>query len=52
VAEAIGDDVDEFVDDLVAFAHSYADRARNDHHLFVAAFRSDGIPGVAATTKS
>ena len=52
VAEAIGDDVDEFVDDLVAFAHSYADRARNDHHLFVAAFRSDGIPGVAATAKS
>ncbi len=52
VAEAIGDDVDEFVEDLVAFAHSYADRARTDHHLFVAAFRSDGIPGVAATTKS
>ena len=43
-------DVDDFVKDLVEFAHTYAERARADHHLFVAAFRSDQIPGVTATT--
>jgi len=49
VAEAVSD-VDDFVQDLVEFAHTYAERARADHHLFVAAFRSDQIPGVTATT--
>jgi uncharacterized protein (DUF2252 family) len=49
VAEAVSD-VDDFVKDLVGFAHTYAERARADHHLFVAAFRSDQIPGVTATT--
>jgi hypothetical protein len=49
VAEAVSD-VDDFVKDLVEFAHTYAERARADHHLFVAAFRSDQIPGVTATT--
>jgi uncharacterized protein (DUF2252 family) len=49
VAEAVSD-ADDFVKDLVEFAHGYADRARADHHLFVAAFRSDQIPGVSATT--
>jgi uncharacterized protein (DUF2252 family) len=51
VAEAISD-VDGFVKEMVEFAHSYADRARADHHLFVTAFRSDEIPGVSATTTS
>ena len=47
VAEAVGDRwtscrrPDEF-------AHDYAERARKDHHLFVAAFRADEIPGVTA----
>ena len=50
VVEAIGDDVDGFVEDLTEFAHRYAGRARSDHHLFVAAFREDGIPGVSATS--
>ena len=49
VAEVIGADVDGFVSDLVAFAHAYAERARADHALFVAAFRSDRIPQVSAT---
>jgi hypothetical protein len=51
VAEAVSD-VDAFVKEMVDFAHSYAERARADHHLFVAAFRSDEIPGVSATTAS
>jgi uncharacterized protein (DUF2252 family) len=50
VAEAVGDRVDEFVADLTEFAHDYAGRARADHRLFVTAFRSDGIPGVSATS--
>ena len=49
VSDAIGDDVDGFVSDLVEFAHTYAERARADHALFVAAFRSDRIPQVSAT---
>jgi uncharacterized protein (DUF2252 family) len=39
VADAVGDDVDELVEDLCAFAHDYADRTRDDHRLFVDAFR-------------
>ena len=35
--------------DLTEFARAYAERARADHHLFVAAFRADQIPGVTAT---
>jgi uncharacterized protein (DUF2252 family) len=50
VAEAVGDRVDEFVADLTGFAHEYAERVRADHHLFVAAFRSDRIRGVSAVT--
>ena len=50
VAEAVGDRVDDLVADLTSFAHEYADRVRADHHLFVAAFRSDRIPGVSATS--
>ena len=49
VAEAVGDRVDELVADLTGFAHEYAERARDDHHLFVAAFRSDLVPGVSST---
>jgi uncharacterized protein (DUF2252 family) len=49
VAEAVGDRLDELVADLTAFARDYAERARADHHLFVAAFRADEIPGVTAT---
>jgi uncharacterized protein (DUF2252 family) len=40
VADAIGDDVDGLVADLRDFAHDYADRTRDDHRLFVDAFRS------------
>ena len=50
VAEAIGDRAEDFVADLTRFAHDYAARAREDHRLFVSAFRSDRIPGVSSTT--
>jgi uncharacterized protein (DUF2252 family) len=40
---------EEFVDWVVDFAHSYAARARADHALFVEAFRSGAIPGVASS---
>ena len=50
VAESVGERVDELVADLTSFAHEYAARARDDHHRFVAAFRSDRVPGVSATS--
>ena len=39
----------EFVADLTDFAVSYADRVRQDHSLFVDAFREGRIGGVSAT---
>jgi len=51
VAAAVGDRVDDFAADLTAFAHDYAERVREDHRLFVAAFRSDAIPRVPATSR-
>lgn len=39
----------EFVDDVVAFAHSYARRAQEDHRLFVDAFRAGAIPGISSS---
>ncbi|HEY5845055.1 MAG TPA: DUF2252 family protein [Mycobacterium sp.] len=39
IAEAVAGRVDEFVADLVEFAHGYARRAQDDHRLFVEAFR-------------
>jgi uncharacterized protein (DUF2252 family) len=49
VVGAVGDRVDDLVADLTRFAHDYAGRVREDHRLFVAAFRSDGVPGVSST---
>ncbi|QJY46565.1 DUF2252 domain-containing protein [Pseudonocardia broussonetiae] len=40
---------EEFADWVVDFAHSYAARVREDHALFVEAFRGGAIPGVAAS---
>ena len=45
----IGDRREEFVADLVAFAHSYARQAQEDHRLFVDAFRAGEIPGIASS---
>jgi len=40
---------DEFVAWVTDFAHSYAAQVREDHQLFVEAFRGGAIPGVAAS---
>ncbi|MFY0409029.1 DUF2252 domain-containing protein [Solicola sp. PLA-1-18] len=47
IAAVIGDG-DAFVDDLVEFGRTYAARVRDDHALFVGAFRSGSIGGVSA----
>jgi uncharacterized protein (DUF2252 family) len=52
VLAAIGDRTEAFVEDLVAFAHRYAAIAREDHRLFVDAFRAGRIPGISATGTS
>lgn len=43
---AIGDDEDGFAPLLVDFAHSYGDRVRSDHRIFVDLFRNGRIPGL------
>jgi uncharacterized protein (DUF2252 family) len=51
VEEAIASvitDEDEFVRVLTTFAMAYAEQTRDDHRLFVDAFRSGQIPGVSA----
>ena len=49
IVEVIGDDDDEFVDDMVAFGLEYAATVRDDHRHFVEAFREGRIPGVSST---
>jgi uncharacterized protein (DUF2252 family) len=49
VTAMIGGRRDEFVADLVEFAHAYAARTQQDHRLFVDAFRDGRIPGIAST---
>jgi uncharacterized protein (DUF2252 family) len=49
VAAVVLDAEPAFVDDVVAFAHEYAARARADHALFVEAFRAGRVKGVHAT---
>jgi uncharacterized protein (DUF2252 family) len=46
IAAAIDND-DEFVEEMVSFAHGYSRIVRNDHHLFVDAFRNGEIPGLS-----
>lgn len=49
IAGAVGERDTEFAEDLVGFAHDYAEIVREDHRLFVEAFREGRIPGVEAT---
>jgi uncharacterized protein (DUF2252 family) len=49
ITAMIGDRRAEFVADLVDFAHSYAERTREDHRLFVDAFRAGRIPGISSS---
>ena len=47
VGRCIGDDVDGLVEVLTRFAHAYAGQAREDHRLFVDAFRGGAFEHVA-----
>ncbi|MEJ7708132.1 MAG: DUF2252 domain-containing protein [Nocardioidaceae bacterium] len=49
IAAAIGDDEEAFIAELVQFGISYAAQARDDHALFIEAFRSGKFDLVAAT---
>jgi uncharacterized protein (DUF2252 family) len=45
---AVLDDEDAFVRELTAFALAYAERTRDDHRVFVDAFRNGQIPGISS----
>ena len=49
ITAMVGDRRDEFVADLVDFAHGYARRTQEDHRLFVDAFRAGAIPGISSS---
>jgi uncharacterized protein (DUF2252 family) len=49
ICAAVSDRVDEFVADLTGSSVSYAAQVRQDHALFVDAFRNDRIEGVPAS---
>jgi uncharacterized protein (DUF2252 family) len=49
ITKVLGDRVDDLVADVVAFGLAYGEVAREDHRLFVDAFRDSRIPGVEAT---
>jgi uncharacterized protein (DUF2252 family) len=49
ITTMIGGRREEFIADLVGFAHDYARRTRDDHRLFVDAFRAGSIPGISST---
>jgi len=47
IVEAIGDQEDAFVREMAEFGARYAETARDDHRLFVDAFRNGQIPGLS-----
>jgi uncharacterized protein (DUF2252 family) len=49
IAEVVRGREDELVEELTAFAFEYAARAREDHALFVEAFRAGMVEGVGPT---
>jgi uncharacterized protein (DUF2252 family) len=49
IAAMIGGRREQFVDDLVDFAHGYARQTQEDHRRFVDAFRAGAIPGVSSS---
>jgi uncharacterized protein (DUF2252 family) len=49
ITALIGGRREEFIADLVQFAHSYARRTQQDHRLFVDAFRAGSIPGISSS---
>jgi uncharacterized protein (DUF2252 family) len=49
IVAVIGDDIDDFVGDVVSFGLEYAAIVRDDHRHFVEAFREGRIPGITPT---
>ncbi len=47
IVEAIDDKEDAFVEEMVGFGMRYSEIARDDHRLFVDAFRNGQIPGLS-----
>jgi uncharacterized protein (DUF2252 family) len=52
IAQVVTGREDEFVAWVVDFAHDYAAQVREDHALFVDAFRHGRVPGVSASAGS
>jgi uncharacterized protein (DUF2252 family) len=49
IISVVGDDIDDFADDMVSFGLEYAAVVRDDHRHFVEAFREGRIPGITST---
>ncbi|RBY89723.1 DUF2252 domain-containing protein [Blastococcus sp. TF02A-30] len=49
ITAMIGGRREEFVADLVGFAHGYARQTQEDHRRFVDAFRAGAIPGISSS---
>jgi uncharacterized protein (DUF2252 family) len=49
ILDAVNGDDDGFVEHLCRFGAAYGERTREDHRLFVDAFRNGMVPGVEAT---
>ena len=47
IIEAVSGNEEEFVEEMVAFGTGYSEIARDDHRLFVDAFRNGQIPGLS-----
>ena len=48
ITDVIGDDAERFAADLAEFGAGYGRQVREDHRLFVDAFRNGAIPGLPA----
>jgi uncharacterized protein (DUF2252 family) len=48
IVEAVSGNEEEFVKEMVDFGMGYSEIARDDHRLFVDAFRNDQIPGLSS----
>ena len=49
ITAMVGDRREELIAELTAFAHSYAARTREDHRIFVDAFRAGAITGISSS---
>jgi uncharacterized protein (DUF2252 family) len=47
IVAAVGGNEEEFVEEMVNFGMGYSEVARDDHRLFVDAFRNGQIPGLS-----